>query len=807
MIYRNDYLPSAYLIDKTYLNFAIKENWTIVKSTIYFYQNPQNPQNYLILDGEDLELVDIKINNKIPNYQLSDNNLQLFDLPQKFILEITTKIYPQKNTQLSGLYKSKSIFCTQCEAEGFRRITYFLDRPDVLSTYEVKIQTYKEFSAILSNGDLINSTKNSAHWHDPHPKPSYLFALVVGDLVKNSDIFTTQEGRIVELNIWCEKHNINKTDFALKSLKNAAIWDENRFNLTYDLDIYNLVAVDDFNSGAMENKGLNIFNSKFVLANSQTATDEDYLDIEAVVGHEYFHNWTGNRITCKSWFELSLKEGLTVFREQEFSSDMRFRALKRISDANYLRTYQFAEDNSKLSHPVRPESYSAIDNFYTLTVYEKGAEVVRMLHTLLGEERFIDGFANYIQTFDGKAVEIEDFVKSITYKSKFNFDNFMLWYSQSGTNQVKIDYQNNIISQNDNRITPIKYAIFEESGNKISEDLLILDTKTNNFDFNKYQNCTFSWNRDFSAPIDLVDNLTNQERLLLIKYDDNDFVRFDNITQLYTKAIFMGDETIFAALDFITQNETNNITLSLLLDLPSENLLHNLVKIIDVKKIHHQREKLKNQIKNQYQDYFISKYNELNSKKYDFNNDEIIKRKLKNIILGYLIDNNYVYLQFQNANCMTDKFASFELLLNTDYKNDVKESFYQQCQNDELVVNKWFSALALSPKTTATDIKKLLKHPNFSIKNPNKVRSLISSFSANFINFHTQEGYDLLVDIIIELNTINHKVAARLTTKFANYAKFADKYKQMQHAAISKISNTPNLSDDIAEITTNILVK
>ncbi|KAA0444591.1 MAG: aminopeptidase N, partial [Candidatus Thioglobus sp.] len=518
-IYRRDYNPSAYLIRSTDLSFELGDEQTIVRSKIDFYQNPalKNPSTELFLNGVDLELIAILIDGVQPNYQLSEQGLLLNNLAENFTLEIHNKIHPEANTSLNGLYKSSGNFCSQCEAHGFRQITYYLDRPDVLSVFTTHIKAdYGKYPILLSNGNLVSQTNGSATWYDPIPKPCYLFALVAGNFAVLNDNFTTQSGREVALKIYVEKHNIGKTEFAMQALKRAFKWDEERFGLEYDLDIYMLVAVDDFNMGAMENKGLNVFNSACVLADSKTATDANFINIEAVIGHEYFHNWTGNRVTCRDWFQLSLKEGLTVFRDQEFTSDLHSRTVKRIDDVRRLRTHQFAEDAGPMAHPVRPESYIEMNNFYTLTVYEKGAEIIRMIHTFIGEAGFQKGIKLYFQRFDGQAVTIDDFVKTMGVANDFDFTKFSRWYSQSGTPKVNIsthyDPKTHIftatLKQADERFFPLAFALLDKSGNELQSGVLTVSDKCQNFVFEGIKTRpTPSWLCGFSAPIKLTDDL------------------------------------------------------------------------------------------------------------------------------------------------------------------------------------------------------------------------------------------------------------------------------------------------------------
>ena len=808
-IYRADYAPSDYYINTTKLYFDIKEEYTIVRSKIFFFKNTSSNATSLTLDGEDLELIGLTLDNLTPEYERTDTTLTLLNIPKSFTLEVTTKIYPEQNTKLSGLYKSNAIYCTQCEAHGFRRITYYLDRPDILSTFEVEINTHKNFDALLSNGECIAQHKQYAKWHDPHPKPCYLFALVVGNLSRTMSTFMTKQRKKVELNIWTEYHNQDKTHFAMRSLENAFKWDEERFNLSYDLSVYNLVAVDDFNMGAMENKGLNIFNSAYVLADPETATDDNYLDIEAVIGHEYFHNWTGNRVTCKSWFELSLKEGLTVFRDQEFSSDLRFRATKRINDVAFLRTHQFLEDKSDLAHPVRPEYYEVMDNFYTLTVYEKGSEIVRMLHTMLGEELFQQGFKRYITNYDGMAVEIEDFVTSIVGNYPLDIAKFMLWYSTPGVHQITIEYTDThiTITQADARITPLKFAVFDTSGNKVDSDTLLLKDEVTTLQ-NNYPKHTFSWNRNFSAPIELTTPHTTEEKLFLLAHDDNDFVRFDCITAIYSDAILRSDYAhVFSALDTLFHRDESHESLTVLLQIPSEKYLFTLVETIDPIHIHTQREKLICAIALRYYDELVRLYNKLHTIEYEFTNPAIIARRLKNMLLEYITksDNTQATEQYLHASSMTDRLASFEVLLASTERSRVISSFYNTFMGDEQVVNKWFKSIASHPQTSLIEMRALIEHADFNFTTPNKVRSLIGGFTLNYPHFHTQEGYELYTDIILRLSSMNPQIAARLTATFSHYVRFTSPYNAWQQAALERIQSHPDLAKDVREIVDNIL--
>ena len=590
-IYRKDYEPSSHLIKTTELDFNLGDDETIVSSMIVFYKNPLvlNSVDELFLNGESLELLSIKIDGLNANYALKDDGLFLVNPPENFILEVKVRIHPESKTDLNGLYQSSGNFCTQCEAMGFRQITYYLDRPDVLSVFTTKINANRDhYPVLLSNGNLIEDSKNSSIWHDPAPKPCYLFALVAGKLDFLQDEFITANGRKVDLRLYVEPHNMHKTAFAMESLKKAFEWDEQRFNLSYDLDIYMIVAVDDFNMGAMENKGLNIFNSDCVLANKDTSTDSSFVRIESIIGHEYFHNWTGNRVTCRDWFQLSLKEGLTVFRDQEFSSDIRSRAIQRISDVIQLKTRQFAEDSGPLSHPVRPESYISMDNFYTSTVYEKGAEVIRMIHTILGEDSFQKGMKLYFDRHDGDAVTIDDFVSSMADANNINFESFMPWYSKSGTPEVTVkdeyDSDANVYSatftqknQNTPFVIPNQFGLIGQDGIEIESGMVVIDelVKTISFE-NILSKPTPSWFRGFSAPIKFNTNLTTNEKIFLVSNDSDPFNRWDSVQSLWLEYILtpelVSKKELFSMIENLLTRENDFALLSEMMSLPSEQI-------------------------------------------------------------------------------------------------------------------------------------------------------------------------------------------------------------------------------------------
>ncbi len=823
-IYRKDYQPSSYLVRTTDLSFDLSEEETLVVSKVHYYRNSasSHKDNSLFLNGINLELIAISIDGEQPNYQLLEEGLSLSDLADEFILEITTRIHPEKNTSLNGLYQSSGNFCTQCEAHGFRQITYYLDRPDILSVFTTHIKASPErYPVLLSNGNLIKSKPGQVTWHDPSLKPCYLFALVAGSFAVLEDTYTTMSGNEVELKIYVEPHNINKTQFAMDSLKRSFAWDEDRFGLEYDLDIYMIVAVDDFNMGAMENKGLNIFNSTYVLANPETATDKDFINVEAVIGHEYFHNWTGNRVTCQDWFQLSLKEGLTVFRDQEFTSDLHSRAIKRIEDVNSLRTFQFAEDAGPMKHPVRPESYIEMNNFYTFTVYEKGAEVIRMMHTFLGEEGFQQGMRLYFERHDGQAVTIDDFVSAMSDANDFYFDAFMTWYSQPGTPEVEVittydvdkkNYQVTIKQLGEHLYYfPIRYGLLDVEGGEIVNDVLVLDEREKTYQFKGLlQEPIPSWLRGFSAPIKLTTSLTTEQRIFLCEHDTDAFSRWDNSQALWLDLILKpdtADETkLFDAFENILNQETDYSLMSEMLTLPSERFLHLQVDEINVADIRQKREIVIEKIIQRFKNLLLDIYHQLNTDDvYELTPNAVGKRSLKNTCLYYVTKSGEFDLantQFNSANCMTDRLSAFNALLALDniHQSSAVEAMFELYQTDVQVMDKWFAAQASAPDNTIGDIEQLMQHPLFSFNTPNRLRSVIGGFTQNFNQFHNQQGYELLTDIIIKLNTSNPQIGARLVSIYNHWRRYTPALRSLQKQQLETILSTKGLSNDIFEI-------
>jgi aminopeptidase N len=794
---------------------------------VSYYRNKKaarlkSAENKLFLNGLDIELISISINGIEPIYEVKVDGIEISNLEDEFILDIKNRIHPEKNTSLSGLYKSKGNYCTQCEAHGFRNITYYLDRPDVLSIFTTTINADStNYPVLLSNGNLINKSSGSTTWHDPTPKPCYLFALVAGKFSALEDSYKTISGKQVDLKIYVEPHNIDKTRFAMDSLIRSFEWEEKKFGLEYDLDIYMVVAVDDFNMGAMENKGLNIFNSSYVLANPETATDRDFINIESVIGHEYFHNWTGNRVTCRDWFQLSLKEGLTVFRDQEFTSDLHSRAIKRIDDVNNLRTFQFAEDAGPMRHPVRPESYIEMNNFYTFTVYEKGAEVIRMIHTLLGEVGFQKGMKLYFGRHDGDAVTIDDFVSSMSDANNFDFTSFMNWYSKSGTPEVDISSkysdENKTFSvrvrQNseDTFMFPIRFALLDNKGEEIKSGVMIVDEKEKLFKFNDIKSKpTPSWLREFSAPIKLNTDLTNKQRIFLVGKDSDAFNRWDSAQSLWLSFILnpkdIDHDLFFEAAERVLKESKDRSLICEILTPPSERFIHQQVQEIDILDIHNKREYAISKFTTNFKSLLLDTYLGITPKElYDISPESVGNRALRNYCIYYLAkDGNFdlAYKHYISANCMTDKIAGFNALLTRDnpYKLDVIDNYYDKYKDDVQVMDKWFASQSISNTTTIDDVKELTKHELFSFNTPNRLRSVVGVFSQNYINFHNIDGYDFFTDIIIKLDKSNPQIGARLVLVYNHWKRFSPDLKFLQEKQLNKILNTKNLSKDVFEI-------
>ncbi|QLE79387.1 aminopeptidase N [Francisella sp. Scap27] len=849
--YLKDYKPSNYLIEDTYLTFDLDETKTIVTSKINITANPANREsNTLVLDGNALKLISIKIDNKeLPTaeYKIHDNQLTIENAPNDFVLETVVEINPTANTSLEGLYKSGDVFCTQCEATGFRNITYYLDRPDVMASYTVKIiADKKKYPVILSNGDKIESgdisdTQHFAVWKDPFKKPCYLFALVAGDLASIKDTYTTKSQRKVSLEIYAFKQDIDKCHYAMQAVKDSMKWDEDRFGLEYDLDTFMIVAVPDFNAGAMENKGLNIFNTKYIMASDKTATDKDFELVQSVVGHEYFHNWTGDRVTCRDWFQLSLKEGLTVFRDQEFTADLNSRDVKRIDDVRIIRSAQFAEDASPMSHPIRPESYIEMNNFYTVTVYHKGAEIIRMIHTLLREEGFQKGMKLYFERHDGQAVTCDDFVNAMADANNCDFSLFKRWYSQSGTPNIKVtenyDAQSQTYSLTLEQTTPstadkkekqalhipVNIGLITPKGENIAEQVIELKEQKQTYTFeNIAEKPIVSLFRDFSAPVKVEHKRSEEGLLHIVEYDNNAFNRWDSLQQLATNMILnnadVSDEFLNAFKSILHDKELDKALISDALSIPSESTIAEAMPTIVVDDIVLSRKKVMNQLADKLKDDWLAVYQQCNDNQpYSLSAEQIAKRKLKGVCLSYLMNasnqnqgTELAQQLFDDADNMTDQQTAFSALLKSNDKqvreNAINE-FYSRWKHEDLVVNKWLVSQAQISDDSALDIvKNLASHPAYNAKNPNKVYSLIGGFGANFSQYHRKDGlgYAFMADTVLELDKINHQVAARMARSLMSWKRYDADRQAMMKQALKKIKAS-NPSKNVFEIVSKSL--
>lgn len=865
-IYRKDYQPTSYLIEDIHLTFCLEPQATRVTTVTRYYLNKAYSAEVkeLSLDGEDLKLISIKVDGvrlDKEGFKLTDRGLTLVNPPETFTLEVETEINPLANTELSGLYQSSNNYCTQCEAEGFRRITYFLDRPDVLAKFTTRIEADKSSCPVLlSNGNPVergelDDTRHYTVWQDPFPKPCYLFALVAGDLICIEDNFVTQSGRNVLLQIFVEERNRDKCDHAMIALKKAMRWDEEVYGLEYDLDIYMIVAVDDFNMGAMENKGLNVFNSKYVLASPESATDQDYLGIEGVVAHEYFHNWTGNRVTCRDWFQLSLKEGLTVFRDQEFSADMNSRSVKRIADVKVLRNFQFREDAGPMAHPVRPDSYVEINNFYTVTVYNKGAEVIRMLHHLIGSENFRKGMDLYFQRFDGMAVTCDDFVTAMSEASAVDLGQFKLWYSQSGTPQLRIT-ESWDREQGELQVTieqscqptpgqetklpyhiPVEIGLLEpvinESGKLLgcaAENNYSVELKDSNhqFSYNGFkEKPVLSVLRGFTAPVKVQMDQSREELAFLMSHDQDLYNRWDSafkmstgvlmeiITYLKDKRKPEIDPLYVEAFKACLSSGDDMALTAQALTLPSESYLAQQMEVIEPELINRAMRFVKQSLARALYNDFQDKYLECEEKgEYSLTTEAMGKRSLKNCCLGYLMipevyDDKCLQLcleQFSRGDNMTDVVAALTAFSNieSDQRDRAFSEFYQSWKHDPLVIDKWFALQASADlETTLAKVKELLNHEAFSLENPNKVRSLIGVFcTMNHHRFHDEKGagYRFLASKILTIDKMNPQIAARLVTPLISYAKYTQKLKAQMEEQLRFILMQKDLSADVHEI-------
>jgi len=856
-VYRKDYRPPEWLIDAVDLRFELDPAETIVRATMLIRRNPNiSPSGEpLVLHGDELELRAIRVNGEAldaAEYEADSQSLRIARPPDSLELETEVAIWPEQNTKLMGLYTSKGAFCTQCEAEGFRRITYHLDRPDVMARYVTRIEADKaEYPVLLSNGNRVAEGdlpggRHFVEWHDPFRKPSYLFALVAGDLVCQRDTFTTASGRDVALEIWVEPQNVDKCGHAMTSLKAAMKWDEQRFGLEYDLDIYMIVAVDDFNMGAMENKGLNIFNSKFVLAKPSTATDDDYEGIESVVAHEYFHNWTGNRVTCRDWFQLTLKEGLTVFRDQEFSADMSSAAVQRIKDVTRLRTAQFAEDAGPLAHPIRPESYVEMNNFYTATVYEKGAEVVRLYQTLLGRDGFRQGLRHYLDKHDGSAATCDDFRNAMAEANGADLDQLERWYSQAGTPRVRArgswDEARGVyaleLSQSLREIPgsppplplliPLRVGLLGPDGVEVpgSSRTLELKEAEQTFSFEGVKRPpVVSINRGFSAPIRLEVERSAESLALLMAHDNDAFNRWEAGQELSKRillrmlddvraerALALDPVLVQAFADVLRDPSLDGSIKSLTLTLPSEELISQELDLVDPDAVHAVRELAVRSVGAALREQWQRAYDENAGGEDTIDRADIDRRRLKNRALRYLVaigDPDTMALaarQLASATLMTDYEAAFAALIDlaSPETDQAIASFYARWKNEPLVLDKWFRMQAVSCAPGAFErVVALSRHPDFNLANPNRARSLLHAFAAgNPTGFHRPEGdgYRFVADHVLELDGINPQVASRIVSSFNQWRRYDRGRSAMMKAELERIASAPSISKDVGEI-------
>ncbi|HHE3649613.1 aminopeptidase N [Pasteurella multocida] len=856
--YRKDYRTPDFTVTEIALDFQLDPKKTVVTATSQFRRlNPQAQK--LRLDGHSFQFSSLKLNGRDFKHFEQDGeslslNLSTVDADQ-FSLEVVSILSPEKNTSLQGVYQSGEGICTQCEAEGFRQITYMLDRPDVLARYTTKITADKsKYPYLLSNGNRVDSGelpdgRHWVEWHDPFPKPSYLFALVAGDFDVLSDTFTTQSGREVALELFVDRGNLDRAEWAMQSLKRSMKWDEDRFGLEYDLDIYMIVAVDFFNMGAMENKGLNVFNSKFVLANPQTATDEDYIAVESVIAHEYFHNWTGNRITCRDWFQLSLKEGLTVFRDQEFTSDLWSRSGKRIEDVRLLRTAQFAEDASPMSHPIRPDKVIEMNNFYTMTVYEKGAEVIRMMHTLLGETLFQKGMQLYVAEQDGKAATCEDFVSAMERASGIDLTQFRHWYSQSGTPELTItdsyDPETAVYTlhvaqhtpptadqmEKVNLHIPLKVALYDKNGQtqvlendgQIINPVLDVKQAEQSFQFTGVKSKPVpALLCDFSAPVKLYYEYSTVQLITLLRHAENQFVRWDVAQMLYAaelrrnltryqqgKSLEFSAEVLAELYQILDGYQQDPELATLILTLPKVTEFAELFKTIDPEGISVVRDFMVRTIAESLKQTLLKVYNDIRLEVYRVNAEDIALRALRNLCVSYLayttVGNNLVNKHYSYANNMTDTLAALSAATKAQLpcRDTLLADFESKWQHDGLVMDKWFALQATRPDDDVLlNVMKLMDHPSFNFNNPNRLRALVGSFANhNLKAFHAIDGsgYRFLTDILIRLNESNPQVASRLIEPLIRFSRYDGQRQTLMKRGLERLSEVENISRDLYE--------
>ncbi|QJR82607.1 aminopeptidase N [Alteromonas pelagimontana] len=847
---RADYMPPAFTISDVKMDVVLHP--TAARITSYLtVKRLGNHHEKLILDGEKLVLNSVKIDGKITqDYEQTDSSLSIPNVPNSFQLEVITTIDPENNKALEGLYLSSGVYCTQCEAEGFRRITYFLDRPDVLATYEVTLHGNKnKYPTLLANGNPIarGEGDNGSHWvtwQDPHPKPCYLFAMVAGDFDVLTDEYTTTSGRKVALELYVDKGKKARGPFALESLKRAMKWDEDTYGLEYDLDIYMIVAVDFFNMGAMENKGLNIFNSKFVLADQNSATDEDFFNVESVIAHEYFHNWTGNRVTCRDWFQLSLKEGLTVFRDQQFSADMTSPLSNRIKHVRVMREHQFAEDASAMSHPIRPDEVMEMNNFYTVTVYDKGAEVIRMLHTLLGKKKFRKGMDEYFRRHDGQAVTCDDFVAAMQSVTELDLSHFALWYSQSGTPLITVSHQYDetakrmsvTLSQHTPKTAdqsvkrplfmPVAFDCIDSKGNHYQDDeqrvknnMLLLNEPSVTLQFSDVTSALIPVVLgNFSAPAKVKNPLPSEDLLAIFRFARDAFNRWDALQQLYDWCIeqyALGKpEAVTASIwdglkEVVEREAQNHELLGECLVIPSFETLCQSRSLVDVEQLRQARRAFCQDFAQELATPLLTVYKNIHTGDYEYTLEAVNARRCRNVVLNHLArlpqGQELVCKQFNSSDNMTDTMGALKAAQHGDKEQFEKllASFEQQWREEPLVLDKWFALHATQERDDIlSHITLLREHPQFSIGNPNRVRALIGSFAFyNTAGFHAIDGsgYKFVTDYLLMLDKTNPQVAARIVTPLTQWQNYAPVYQEKMKVQLGRLLNEKGLSRDLFE--------
>ena len=856
IIYRKDYKPYPWLLPSVRLEFDLALERTRVINTMEVRRNPAGEATPVLrLDGDNLEPVEVRIDGEATQSWTMDGPALLVTLPgDEHNVTIVTEFDPSANTVLMGLYASNGMLCTQCEAEGFRRITFFPDRPDVLSTYTVRMEAEKEsFPVLLSNGNRTDAGeladgRHYAEWHDPWPKPSYLFALVAGDLVANSDSFTTMSGREVALNIYVRDGDLERTHHAMSSLKASMKWDEETFGREYDLDLFNIVAVSDFNMGAMENKGLNVFNTKYVLADPETATDGDFDGVEGVIAHEYFHNWSGNRVTCRDWFQLSLKEGFTVLRDQLFSQDMQGEAVKRIEDVRVLRGAQFPEDSGPLAHPIRPDSYREISNFYTATIYNKGAEVIRMMRTMAGPQAFRKGCDLYFERHDGEAATCEDFVKAMEDGAGLDLTQFRRWYEQAGTPTVtvRLDHSGDeatLSLRQDVPPTPgqpakhpmpipLRIALFDrDEGTHQGEQLVMLTENEKTITFDGFANKpVLSINRNFSAPVIIERKTPRDELVFLAARDDDPFARseamqdlvvghlLDDVSEKLTDSERDGVRADIAQayVAVIADEALDDQMRGELMLLPTQTYLMEKMRIADPGRIFAAREGLKAYLGKELQEQFHRLYERVEQVPFSLDREAKGARKVKNLILTFAAASDpskateLAAHQYNRADNMTDRQGALMVLAGLEgvERTNALIDFYNRYEDNPLVIDKWFSLQAISLHPNAIEhVKALAAHKDFTLRNPNRVRALYGSFTGNPHAFHAEsgEGYRLIADCILALDPLNPQIAARFVPALGRWRKMEPKRAKMMRKELERISEADALSRDTFEQVTRSL--